>query len=63
MFVAQCSKAFEVRRLIVGKLDPEKLEELKSDSEFVEAIQSQTTSKENVKIRLRKAAIILCDQP
>lgn len=63
VFVAQCSKAFEVRRLIVGKLDPEKLEELKSDSEFVEAIQSQTTSKENVKIRLRKAAIILCDQP
>ncbi len=62
VFVAQCGSSFEERKLVEGKLDIEKLEELKRDSEFVEAIQSQTTSKENVNIRLRKAASILCNQ-
>jgi len=62
VFVAQCTNSFEVRKLVEGKLDPEKLEELKSNSEFVEAIQSQTTSKENVNKRLRKATNILCNQ-
>ncbi|BAZ26928.1 hypothetical protein NIES4073_78420 [Kalymmatonema gypsitolerans NIES-4073] len=59
VFVAQCGQSFENRQLVEEKLDPEKLEELKSDAEFVKAIQSQTTSKENVNKRLQKAAIIL----
>lgn len=62
VFVAQCRESFEARKLVEGKLDYEKLEELKSDQEFVEAIQSQTTSKENVNRRLRKAVSILCNQ-
>jgi uncharacterized protein with ParB-like and HNH nuclease domain len=62
VFVAQCKKAFGVRQLVEGKLAAERLEALKTDSEFVEAIQSQTTSKENVKKRLERAEIILCNQ-
>lgn len=62
VFVAQCKKAFEIHKLVEGKLAAERLEELKTDSEFVEAIQSQTTSKENVKKRLQRAEIILCNQ-
>jgi len=62
VFVAHCKKAFEVRQLVEGKLTAERLEELKIDSEFVEAIQSQTTSKENVKKRLQRAESILCNQ-
>jgi uncharacterized protein with ParB-like and HNH nuclease domain len=62
VFVAQCGASFEARKLVAGKLDHKKLEELKSDPEFVEAIQSQTTSKENVNRRLRKAVSILCNQ-
>jgi uncharacterized protein with ParB-like and HNH nuclease domain len=62
VFVARCIDYFEKRQLAEGKLDPEKLEELKSDPDFVEAIQSRTTSKENVNIRLQRAVNILCKQ-
>lgn len=62
VFVAQCRNCFENRQFVEGKLDPEKLEQLKSDPNFVEAIQSRTTSKENVNIRLQRAVSILCDQ-
>lgn len=62
VFVAQCEEYFENRQLVEEKIDFEKLEELKSDSEFVKAIQSQTTSKENVNKRLQKAVNILCKQ-
>lgn len=62
VFVAQCGESFEARKFVEGKLHSGKLEELKSDPEFVEAIQSQTTSKENVNKRLRKATSILCNQ-
>jgi hypothetical protein len=60
VFVAQCRDAFGKHQLVEEKLKPEKLEELKSDSEFIEAIQSRTTSKENVNIRLQRAENILC---
>ncbi|WP_445637405.1 GmrSD restriction endonucleases N-terminal domain-containing protein [Nostoc sp. DSM 114161] len=59
VFVAKCGQPFENRQLVEEKLDPKKVEELKCDVEFVKAIQSQTTSKENVNTRLQKAAIIL----
>ncbi|MCX5965087.1 MAG: DUF262 domain-containing protein [Cyanobacteria bacterium] len=59
VFVAQCASSFEARGLVERKIDPGKLEELKSDLEFVEAIQSQTTSKQNVSKRLEKATSIL----
>lgn len=60
VFVAQCRDAFGKHQLVEEKLKPEKLEELKSDSEFINAIQSRTTSKENVNIRLQRAENILC---
>ncbi len=59
VFVAQCKNALENHQLAEGKLDSVKLEELKSDPDFVEAIQSGTTSKENVNIRLQRAISIL----
>jgi len=62
VFVAQCEKSFETHQLVEGKLDPNKLEALKSDPDFIAAIQSQTTSKENVNKRLRKAESILSNQ-
>ncbi|BAZ30741.1 hypothetical protein NIES4074_32030 [Cylindrospermum sp. NIES-4074] len=62
VFFAQCSRAFKEQRLVERKIDAEKLESLKDDSEFIKAIQSQTTSKENVKRRLDRAMSILCEQ-
>jgi uncharacterized protein with ParB-like and HNH nuclease domain len=61
VFFAQCRAAFESHEFVERNLDPEKLEKLKDDSEFVEAIQSQTTSKQNVNKRLLKAQNILCE--
>jgi uncharacterized protein with ParB-like and HNH nuclease domain len=62
VFFAQCEKSFKTRKFVEGKIDSERLEELKSDSEFVEAIQSQTTNKVNVNNRLDKAVSILYKQ-
>lgn len=62
VFFAQCDDAFNQNQMVEKKLDYTKLESLKSDPEFLDAIQSQTTSKENVKKRLRRAVNILCDQ-
>ncbi|BDI16899.1 hypothetical protein ANSO36C_27010 [Nostoc cf. commune SO-36] len=62
VFFAQCSSAFKEQRLVERKINPEKLESLKNDGEFITAIQSQTTSKENVKKRLERAMSILCEQ-
>ncbi|MDZ7966243.1 MAG: DUF262 domain-containing protein [Nostoc sp. DedSLP03] len=62
VFFAQCSSAFKEQRLVERKINPEKLESLKNDTEFITAIQSQTTSKENVKKRLERAMSILCEQ-
>lgn len=62
VFFAQCSSAFKDRKLVERKIDAEKLESLKNDNEFVTAIQSQTTSKENVEKRLKRAMSILCEQ-
>ena len=62
VFVSQCSISVENRQLVEGKIDSEKLEILKNDPEFVEAIQSKTTSKDYVKLRLQKATNILSKQ-
>jgi hypothetical protein len=58
VFVAQCAEAFSDEKLVEEKIDFEKLEMLKIDPQFVEAIQSQTTSKSNVDIRLQRAVSI-----
>ncbi|QLE47506.1 DUF262 domain-containing protein [Nostoc sp. C057] len=62
VFFAQCSSAFKEQSLVERKINSEKLESLKNDAEFITAIQSQTTSKENVKKRLERAMSILCEQ-
>ncbi|AFY95722.1 GmrSD restriction endonuclease domain-containing protein [Chamaesiphon minutus] len=62
VFFAQCRRSFESKKLAEGKIDYEKLEKLKNDSGFIDAIRSQTTSKENVTKRLERATRILCEQ-
>ncbi|MEH2399580.1 DUF262 domain-containing protein [Nostoc sp.] len=62
VFFSQCSSAFKEKTLVKRKIDSEKLESLKNDAEFITAIQSKTTSKENVKKRLARAMSILCEQ-
>lgn len=59
VFFAQCSDAYQNHQLVENKLEIQKLEELKSDDQFIKAIQLRTTSKENVNIRLQRAASIL----
>lgn len=59
VFFAQCENAYKQHQLVEKKIDPLKLEILKSDSLFLEAIQSQTISKNNVTKKLERAMIIL----
>lgn len=59
VFVAVCSEAYSNNNLDVKPITLEKLEKLKSDSEFVSASLSKTTDKTKVDLRLRKAKEIL----
>lgn len=59
VFVATCQEPFTKQTLITQKLSSEKLENLKNDSEFINATQKNTASSENVKARRRIAADVL----
>jgi len=59
IFAAVCGEAYSNKSLDVKPVIASKLEQLKDDRDFLEASQSQTTSKENVALRLRKAKQIL----
>jgi hypothetical protein len=59
IFVACCKEAFGQKNLLVKEIDSAKVQELKENSEFIEATQSDTASEKNVKIRLSKASEIL----
>ncbi len=59
IFTAACEKAFAKHGLEVDVIDPAKLDVLKSDGQFLDASTSQTTSRKNVDIRLRRAREIL----
>jgi hypothetical protein len=61
IFAAVCEEAFTNNSLDIKPLSAESLEQLKTDPDFVKASQSQTTSKENVELRLRKAKEILLE--
>jgi hypothetical protein len=59
VFTATCTKAFEERRLINGKLDKNEIRKLEVDEQFSEASQKATTQTSNVKIRLNRALEII----
>ena len=59
IFKAACEDAYSVNDLVVKPLDPSKLANLKNDVQFLQASGSQTTSKYNVDLRLRRAKQIL----
>lgn len=59
IFAAVCEEAYENHTLDVKPVVPSKLDELKKDPTFIKASQSQTTSRENVDLRLRIAKQIL----
>jgi uncharacterized protein with ParB-like and HNH nuclease domain len=59
IFAAVCEKAYRDKTLDISPVSVEKLDRLKLDPQFLKASQSQTTDKENVDLRLRKAKEIL----
>lgn len=59
IFAAASEDAFNRKKLDVKSIDSQKLTALKKDPKFLEASRSQTTSKENVAIRLKKARELL----
>ena len=59
IFTSACEDAFANRNTNVKPVNPDRLETLKHDGEFIGASQFQTTSKSNVELRLRKAREIL----
>jgi hypothetical protein len=59
IFKAACEKAFGQGNLDVLEINPKKLDALKKDPAFLEASRSQTTSKDNVSIRLRRSRELL----
>ena len=54
VFTAACSKAFEEKRPVRGRLDPEALRKLEGDTQFVDAASRATTQTANVQVRLER---------
>ncbi|MBF0437117.1 MAG: hypothetical protein HQL77_17365, partial [Magnetococcales bacterium] len=59
IFVATCQEAFGSRNVNINAIDLQKVENLKGDSEFLNATQSNTASTINVATRLRRAKEML----
>jgi hypothetical protein len=55
IFAAICEEPYKNEKYVSEPVNVEKLSLLKNDREFIEASQFQTTSKERVALRLRKA--------
>ena len=59
VFMSICEKSYVEREIKIPKINPVLLGKLKVDEEFLKASASQTTSLQNVKIRLERATEIL----
>jgi len=59
IFTSACEEAFARRSTEVKNIDPERLGTLKRDRQFLNALESQTTSRENVNLRQQRARQIL----
>lgn len=58
-FAGVCSKPFSENRMLMAKLQPDRLAELESDEAFLDAMLEGTTQTRNVKIRLDRTSQIL----
>ena len=58
-FYATCRDSVAKGELVTQELDADRLRELENDNEFVDASTSNTTSRNNVNIRLRRGVSIL----
>lgn len=68
VFTAACEQAFSERRVVVGTLDSEQIQNLEIDEEFVQASQKGTAQTKNLIARLNRAreivgALDVGDQP
>jgi hypothetical protein len=59
IFASVCEEAYSHKALEVNPIVASKLDQLKNDPQFIKASQSQTTSTENVVLRLQRARQIL----
>ena len=59
VFVATCSVPFQSRELVQGYLHPESIDELRANSDFLQAARVATTQTTNVKRRLQLASEII----
>lgn len=59
VFFAACKDSFDKGELVKGALDTERIQELETDADFVNAASRSTTSTNNVNIRLRRGIAIL----
>ena len=59
VFTAACSKAFEEKRTVKGRLDLESVQALKGDPQFVEASTYATTQTANVRTRLKQGKLFI----
>lgn len=58
-FVAACKTPFAEKRMLNGKITPERLNALESNKEFLDAMLEGTTQTKNVKARLISASQVL----
>ena len=59
VFVAVCLPFFQKKEYVVGKISNESLDELKKDSQFYDASQSNVGSRANVLMRMNRAKEII----
>lgn len=59
VFVAACRKSFEENTLLTAKIDNSTFKMLKSDEEFISYLLSGSSSKENVRNRIKRASEII----
>ena len=59
VFVAACREAYQAGKEVKGQISLDSLNQLKEDFAFKNATLSQTTSQQNVKVRILRAREIL----
>ncbi|TVL99866.1 MAG: hypothetical protein CV087_16545 [Candidatus Brocadia sp. WS118] len=59
IFAATCQEAYASKKMVVGKIDPDSVNEMKIDSKFLAAAERTTTSKSNLLTRLKRAREII----
>ncbi|WP_169704413.1 DUF262 domain-containing protein [Candidatus Kuenenia stuttgartiensis] len=59
IFATTCKEAYANKKMVVGKIDPGSVSQMKTDSKFLAAAEKTTTSKSNLLTRLKRASEII----